>query len=1633
MDRSEPRPSRPSAHLQAQPHDAAPAICRICRGEGTTAEPLFYPCKCSGSIKFVHQDCLMEWLSHSQKKYCELCKTSFRFTKLYAPDMPKSLPVHVFLEHMARYLLRNMLVWLRAFVSISVWVCWLPWFMRAVWSFMFWISDEGLGGSSLLSRANTAVDTSSWLSAALADIGTTPTTPLLPQTTTSAAEAAIILQGLGSEDMSEYLVRILLGSWGMPVKFGRSAVDGTLATNSSAPRPSNGTAPSSSSLLGDVAFLKQLTPSPMLNRTIVSVLEGQIITVLVIVCFILVILVRDYVVQQQPEINLRAAFDDPEGEDLVEEPVEQEIGVRVLREAGESESEGEAPEDDAATYEETRVVEEPEAGPAPALTETGTPAAEQDPEIASQEAAHLGDEPSDRLVNRAASSDDDSDDPSSVIDYLRIYRRASGDSERILQIVEEEGLEDKLSYWVDVTRRSITKREDIAREFSIILNREAGHRTRPDAAHPSHPGSDPISFEADRPRDEPKGKEKAWEPVSPSSTPGPQPGSASRPRAISDGPQLHSTVNPLGSNNWTFEGLPSDDSAELDEPKLPSPPTERSSTPLLGNGAATVPFHGDLVADEHESHHHHEPSDEEDELVQHWEPAQPADDIPAQPERQHVGLGDRVANFMWGNLDDQHNAQEADDHADDDGWVDVPVDEDQDDNVDADADVGEVDGAAPGGGLDPEAIEDMEDFEGVMELIGMRGPIAGLFQNAIFCAVLVSVTIFACIFIPYNIGRLSVWVVANPIQLLRMLLEFSKVVQDASVMVGGLGSWCALNFVDMFTGIVGGAVGAKIVSARKASWGLWTAAGKRVMEYALLVFPMSATEMQNFSAISHEALNSVKASIVSAFGSVNALTSACASLTDGKFMAATAAAASSAAASARAVAAILVDPSSWVIDLSGSEVRPPVDPALAHWSGLDRFWAILAGYVAIFAVGAMYLKRGTPFSRGNMLQAWEAGVIDTLHQASGIMKVILIISIEMLVFPLYCGLLLDIALLPLFEDTTVRSRVLFTYNYPLTSVFVHWFVGTGYMFHFALFVSMCRKIMRPGVLYFIRDPDDPEFHPVRDVLERNLATQLRKILFSAFVYGALVIVCLGGVVWGLSYSAPGVLPIHYSSNEPVLEFPVDLLFYNFLMPLAVKVFKPGDGLHIMYTWWFRKCARGLRLTYFLFGERRIDEEGDLQLPADSPDAKSRYKSLLLELDEHNRVIPKTWRDTFEGGRARPNTAISSREERIMRRRKLHLVTSGQLVKSGRFVRAPASDRVKIPKGKKVFLTVSETGRRRDGNADDDIYSSNQYQMVYVPPNFRTRVFLFILFIWLFAAVTGVGITVLPLMFGRAMFKTLIPEGIRTNDVYAFSIGIYVLGNAAYGIFRARTVGTKARKWAHDVWAELVGHDAARRIFSSLVRAAKLFYAHFFLLIAFPLLFSTLMELYVSIPLHTYMNPPAGSAGKASAGADRHTVRIIQAWTLGVLYLNLGTRMLTSVFPNSRAAMAVRSVLRRGWLRPDIALLTRAFVVPGIAIALAAILGPPLMASLLIKANVLSNKTGADGAGAALVYRYSYPAAALAALAVRHAVGMAGVFKGWKVGIRDEAYLIGERLHNFGAATAGARKGKKAWANGRPRL
>ena len=55
-------------------------ICRVCRCEGSAERPLFHPCICTGSIKFIHQECLLQWLRYSKKEFCELCNHRFSFT-----------------------------------------------------------------------------------------------------------------------------------------------------------------------------------------------------------------------------------------------------------------------------------------------------------------------------------------------------------------------------------------------------------------------------------------------------------------------------------------------------------------------------------------------------------------------------------------------------------------------------------------------------------------------------------------------------------------------------------------------------------------------------------------------------------------------------------------------------------------------------------------------------------------------------------------------------------------------------------------------------------------------------------------------------------------------------------------------------------------------------------------------------------------------------------------------------------------------------------------------------------------------------------------------------------------------------------------------------------------------------------------------------------------------------------------------------------------------------------------------------------------------------------------------------------------------------------------------------------------
>ncbi|XP_077469143.1 E3 ubiquitin-protein ligase MARCHF8 isoform X1 [Stigmatopora argus] len=59
------------------PFSLSADCCRICHCEGDEESPLITPCHCMGSLRFVHQSCLQQWIKSSDTRCCELCKYEF--------------------------------------------------------------------------------------------------------------------------------------------------------------------------------------------------------------------------------------------------------------------------------------------------------------------------------------------------------------------------------------------------------------------------------------------------------------------------------------------------------------------------------------------------------------------------------------------------------------------------------------------------------------------------------------------------------------------------------------------------------------------------------------------------------------------------------------------------------------------------------------------------------------------------------------------------------------------------------------------------------------------------------------------------------------------------------------------------------------------------------------------------------------------------------------------------------------------------------------------------------------------------------------------------------------------------------------------------------------------------------------------------------------------------------------------------------------------------------------------------------------------------------------------------------------------------------------------------------------------
>lgn len=1440
----------------------------------------------------------MEWLDHSQKKHCELCKTPFQFTKLYDPAMPKRLPMAELLRRVISDLKAAIALGLRWLLVAFVWLAWLPFCTRHIWRSSIRVGDQltSAGSAHLYEVANmTIANTTHFANQANQ---TLRESPLEANATTSAFDTFL------------------------PFTF-------------------NG-----------------LTTSEAINKILTEIFEGQVIASTIIVVFVIIFLIREWIIQNNANLldetpGFAADPPSPSGE-TIGEPLRL---AAVPHEPNEN-IEGHDAQADLAEPWIDLPMQPHDVAALPETGSTNLDLAEPRTLVPRQPVTQGSDWDTLRahavMNTKRASGHNRAMKPTLSAQEVHEGESslAKGDSDETAMHIDAE--EDSLQTVAELRAlrrqailRAATQRiEDTSsRSEQLMLLEQVSGSALPDH-EPTRPkstneldiqlaeevGDSSVANARSRYARSRSTERKLWE-LDGDMTGIEYPDSP-MPSVLVDpvmDDELHlASLERLPSHPTSVSAPEASEGADHILNAIPSSlldlATSPSETVDASVGQDLEPNASFLLSDQLEqlakifeqistartTEQRTEIANEAREICQalaqirgnrldwnglDWN-QETFDQLQSIARFAAEGDADVQSNVNQGSVETGtelplvRNAQNVED---------VPaVNEAAGINQD---EMRNLQAAVVNANQDANVVRDDvdDDIEGVLEVIGVRGPVSALLQSSMIVVVMVTAFVVFGICLPHVVGKVVLFVAANPRECLvkmplkicrTLLTEFSRAVQFflgvAKIATNPIASRSTI--VTHVSSVVqrGFAAGSSFLTNQRGCVSFCNLSHRR--EEASLILQHHAKMLS---------------STIASWGVFDAITR------------------------------------------SGASIS-------------SRLLVVLCGYCSLTTIGAIYLRANKRLTTGEQGKHIELIVRSFLRQAGFVMKFIVILGIELVAFPFYCGILLDAVFLPAFHQISVIDRLIFFAQFPFTSLFLHWLVGTVYMFNFALFVSMCRQIVRPGVLFFIRDPNDPSFNPIKDILERPVRSQMKKIGVSVLIYGVLTVGAFGSVVWAITYGVRGLTPVHIDTSQPMFEVPFDLLLSQILLPLTFKYVKPHKKVKAVWTQWFITTSKLLRLTNFMMGDAAKDEE-----------------------------YYRPWRHSYVA------RMILGPEQDI---------ASQVTLPSGSYRRVPGTDSLPMRNGKDMIMAVTRENALIESADQDDTKDDPDYVVVYVPDHFKLRVHLFLFLMWSFAAAFTVVCTIVPLLFGRRISAAMSSK-VRCHDLFAYFYGVYALGLAIWLLTILSNLDLS--KWTPAALRKrLSGHPGQIRSVVTKSGSVVLTWTYLFstLFIIIPTLLGLCLESYVVIPLGVWLSPDYTL-----------TIHLVHDWIIGLVYVKIIGRaafMLPTSSLGQALNSAVRNDWRNNWWRPDARITTRKVILPVLGILVTALVAP-LSVGALARNTIYRN---AQEEVADMIYRMSFPAALLSAIFILALKGAHMLATRWRAKIRDSLYLKGRQLHNFGETT-----------------
>lgn len=705
-----------------------------------------------------------------------------------------------------------------------------------------------------------------------------------------------------------------------------------------------------------------------------------------------------------------------------------------------------------------------------------------------------------------------------------------------------------------------------------------------------------------------------------------------------------------------------------------------------------------------------------------------------------------------------------------------------------------------------ERFEDEDDLDGVMEAIGMRGPVVNLMANMAMMFVLCSMVLTFFVALPYLIGRLFgtgrniPLALQLPIRAMRLVTDpaFDAVIRY-------------LRNTSHREGLLQGLGKGKVISSALDKGRSLSVPWPLAMIKATLVSRVKRPDAFADSLLSlrRTAASFLRSHLVILASTLNAL-----------------------------------------------------ERKTKGTSTGDRVFCVALGH-SYWILGLLAQARiGTNFY-ARLHMRWLKNTID---QEIIMIKVLFFILLELAVFPWGCGLLLDYTLLPLWPSTTMADRWQQLVHAPVSISFTHWTVGTLYMFALAQFVASTRSVLRPGALCFVRDAGDPNFHPIKEILERRSTEQLRRISVSALLYSAILASTLGVGIRLMKFTTGGaLLPLHWQPMEPISSVGFEIIFVLFGLPSLVSKVKPEAIMGVLEIWWWKSAARRLRLSEFLLGKARPQEEGS-----------------------HIRT---TWRAWLTGQEARPEVLEEDEAPQVF------------FVRSGGHARVPADDRAVM--STPIIVRVDRQGQPLDNRGHLAIQSQEEaiekmkkkatYRVVYIPPHFKARIVGLFALLWASITALVLGLFFVPLVVGRLWFATSRAMAWRTDgpvhDGLAYVVGATVICVVYRITIKGFLLWRKVRKLRH--------RTKTAAILSRLVKVSKRQAKRIWLIFAFgvitPAILGLTTVLYVNVLIRYPLLTRIHSLWSLSllSSDTLPDLSLLHAWSFGLVAQELLVDLVSS--------------------------------------------------------------------------------------------------------------------------------------------